>query len=69
MRLMYLFAITAVTRSIDLSASYYVRDELTARALTDAMKRGVKLRIIVPGEHTDSDTVRNALRATWGPVA
>ena len=68
MRLMYLFAITAAARSIDLSASYFVPDELTARTLTDAMKRGVKVRIIVPGEHTDSETVRSASRATWGPL-
>ncbi len=68
MRLMYLFAITAVSRSIDLSASYFVPDELTARTLLEAMKRGVKVRIVVPGEHTDSETVRHASRATWGPL-
>lgn len=68
MRLMYLFALTAAARSIDLSASYFVPDELTARTLTDALKRGVKVRIIVPGDHTDSETVRSASRATWGPL-
>ena len=68
MRLMYLFAITAASRSIDLSASYFVPDELTARTLLEAMKRGVKVRIVVPGEHTDSETVRHASRATWGPL-
>jgi cardiolipin synthase A/B len=68
MQLMYLFAITAATRSIDLSASYFVPDEMMSRALVDAMKRGVKLRIVVPGEHIDSDVVRSASRATWGPL-
>ena len=68
MQLMYLLAISAASRSIDLSASYFVPDELAVRALTDAMARGVKLRIIVPGEHIDSDTVRSASRATWGPL-
>ena len=68
MRLMYLFAITAAARSIDLSASYFVPDELATRALVEAMKRGVKLRIVVPGGHTDSETVRSASRATWGPL-
>ena len=28
----------------------------------------MKLRIVVPGEHIDSDTVRGASRATWGPL-
>ena len=68
MQLMYLLAITAATRSIDLSAAYFVPDALTQRALLDAMQRGVRLRIIVPGAHTDSETVRSASRALWGPL-
>ena len=68
MQLMYLFAITAAARSIDLSASYFVPDDLVSRALVDAMKRGVRLRIVVPGEHIDSETVRSASRAKWGPL-
>ncbi len=68
MQLMYLFAVTAASRSIDLSAAYFVPDELTLKALTDALKRGVRLRILLPGEHIDSDTVRSASRAMWGPL-
>ena len=68
MQLMYLFAITAASRSIDLSASYFVPDDLVISALVEAMKRGVKLRIVLPGEHIDSDTVRSASRASWGPL-
>ena len=68
MQLMYLLAINAASRSIDLSAAYFVPDELSVRALVEAMARGVKLRIVVPGEHIDSDTVRSASRASWGPL-
>ena len=68
MQLMYLMAITAASRSIDLSAAYFVPDEMASRALVAAMKRGVKLRIVVPGEHTDSETVRKASRARWGDL-
>ncbi len=68
MQLMYLMAITAATRTIDLSAAYFVPDELTSKALVSALKRGVRLRIVVPGEHIDSDTVRGASRARWGPL-
>jgi cardiolipin synthase A/B len=68
MQLMYLLAITSASRSIDLSASYFVPDPLAVRTLIEAIKRGVKLRIVVPGEHIDSDTVRSASRATWGPL-
>ena len=68
MQLMYLLAVTAASRSIDLSAAYFVPDELTLQALVEAMQRGVKLRIVVPGKHIDSETVRKASRATWGPL-
>jgi cardiolipin synthase A/B len=68
MQLMYMMAITAASRSIDLSAAYFIPDDLAVRALTEAMNRGVKLRIIVPGGHTDSETVRSASRARWGPL-
>jgi len=68
MQLMYLFAITAAAKTIDLSASYFVPDELTQNALIDAMHRGVKVRIVVPGGHIDSETVRSASRANWGAL-
>ena len=68
MQLMYLLSIAAASHSIDLSAAYFVPDELTSNALVAALKRGVKLRIIVPGEHIDSDAVRHASRAQWGPL-
>ena len=68
MQLMYLLAVTAASRSIDLSAAYFVPDALMLQALVEALKRGVKLRIVVPGKHIDSDTLRSASRAMWGPL-
>ncbi|MEO8303272.1 MAG: phospholipase D-like domain-containing protein [Betaproteobacteria bacterium] len=68
MHLMYLLAITAATRSIDLSSAYFVPDELTRQTLVDAANRGVKVRIITPGEHMDAQTVRRASRAEWGDL-
>jgi cardiolipin synthase A/B len=68
MVLMYLMAIVASRRSIDLSAAYFVPDELTLQALVDAMRRGVRLRIITPGPHTDAEVVKSASRASWGAL-
>ncbi|MGZ5155009.1 MAG: phospholipase D-like domain-containing protein, partial [Caldimonas sp.] len=68
MELMYLMAITAAAHTIDLSASYFVPDDLSMRALLEAIKRGVRIRIVVPGEHIDSETVRQASRAKWGAL-
>ncbi|MDQ6638400.1 MAG: phospholipase D-like domain-containing protein [Pseudomonadota bacterium] len=68
MELMYLLAITASSKTIDLSAAYFVPDLLPRRALVAAMKRGVRLRIIVPGKHIDSEAVRLASRDRWGEL-
>ena len=68
MQLMYQLSITAARDTIDLSSAYFVPDELTTKALTDALKRGVKIRIITPGQIIDTDTVRAASRGTWGPL-
>ncbi|WP_202840385.1 phospholipase D-like domain-containing protein [Luteimonas saliphila] len=68
MHLMYLSAIAAATRSIDLSAAYFVPDELIADALLAARRRGVRVRVLLPGEHIDSDTVKLSSKASWGPL-
>lgn len=68
MQLMYHMAVTAAEQSIDLSAAYFVPDELTLTLLMDALRRGVRLRIVTPGEHTDTETVKSASRGTWGPL-
>ncbi|WP_306553225.1 phosphatidylserine/phosphatidylglycerophosphate/cardiolipin synthase family protein [Acidovorax sp.] len=68
MQLMYHLAITAAERSIDLSVAYFVPDELTHKLLMDALARGVRLRLVTPGEHTDTETVKAASRATWGEL-
>ena len=38
------------------------------KALLAARQRGVRIRIIVPGEHIDSEAVRLASKAEWGPL-
>jgi cardiolipin synthase A/B len=68
MQLMYLLAIAAAQHAIQLSSAYFVPDALTLKTLLDALKRGVKIQIITPGEHMDAETVRRASRARWGPL-
>ncbi|HYJ99281.1 MAG TPA: phospholipase D-like domain-containing protein, partial [Burkholderiaceae bacterium] len=68
MHLMYLLAVTAATHTIHLSSSYFVPDELALGALVAAAKRGVKVKIITPGGEIDTETVRRASRARWGPL-
>ena len=68
MQLMYHLAITAAERSIDLSVAYFVPDDLTRKLLMYALARGVRVRLVTPGEHTDTETVKAASRATWGEL-
>jgi cardiolipin synthase len=67
MHLMYLLSIAAARRTIDLSMAYFVPDPLASAAIVAALKRGVRVRVIVPGKNTDVALVRSAGRATWGP--
>ena len=68
MELMYLLSITSAARTIDLSSAYFVPDDLMIGALEAALRRGVRVRIVVPGPHIDSETSRSASRARWEPL-
>jgi cardiolipin synthase len=68
MELMYLLAITSAKRTIRLSSSYFVPNEMAVKSMVAAMKRGVKLQIITPGKHIDTETVRSASKARWGDL-
>ncbi|SIR02284.1 phospholipase D-like domain-containing protein [Solilutibacter tolerans] len=68
MHLMYLMAIAAAEHTIDLQAAYFVPDDLIIQALIAARHRGVRIRVIVPGKHIDSTTVKLASKAHWGEL-
>ncbi len=68
MHLMYLMAIAAAEKTIDMEAAYFVPDDLALHALLAARKRGVRVRILVPGPHIDSESVRLASKAQWGDL-
>lgn len=66
MHLMVLLAITAAHRTIDIENSYFVPDDLSVDALIAARERGVRVRILVPGRHTDAPLGRWAAHALYG---
>jgi cardiolipin synthase len=65
---MVLMAIAAAEQSIDIEAAYFVPDELVKKALIAARHRGVRVRIILPGPYTDSESVRLSSRREWGDL-
>ena len=68
MHLMYLLSIAAASKTIHLSMAYFAPDDVALQALVDAVRRGVKVQIILPGPHTDAALVQNASRARWGAL-
>jgi cardiolipin synthase len=68
MQLMFLMSVTAAAKDIRIASAYFVPDKLTRRTLIAASKRGVRVRIIVPGRHIDQQIVRSASRANWGEM-
>jgi cardiolipin synthase len=68
MLVMFLLAITAARRSIEITSSYFVPDAMSIMALAAAARRGVAVRILVPGRYTDVPLVRRASRAQWGKL-
>ena len=67
-RLMYLLSIAAARHSILLANSYFVPDDLAVEELIAARKRGVRIQIVVPGEHIDTHLVRHASHSRWQPL-
>jgi len=61
-KLLYIVSIVSATKSIYISNAYFVPDRDTIRALEGAVRRGVDVRVIVPGEYTDVPLVRQASR-------
>ena len=61
-KLLYIISIVSAEKSIYISNAYFVPDRDTIRALEGAVRRGVDVRVVVPGEHTDVPLVRQASR-------
>jgi cardiolipin synthase len=61
-KLLYIISIVSAVKSIYISNAYFVPDIDTLRALEGAVRRGVDVRVIVPGEDSDVPIVRQASR-------
>ncbi|MEO5914108.1 MAG: phospholipase D-like domain-containing protein [Luteolibacter sp.] len=65
-RLMYLLSITAAEKSLRVGNAYFVPDDLVTDTLIAAVRRGVTVEVLVPGQHLDSALVRRSSRHRWG---
>lgn len=65
---LFLYTLASAREEVLLGTAYFVPDRLIRMAICDALKRGIKVRIIVPGPITDYRIVRTASRALWGEM-
>jgi len=68
MQLMYLLSIAAASKSIHLSMAYFAPDTVAMDTLVAALRRGVRIQLLLPGPHTDAEIVQKASRAKWGDL-
>ncbi len=63
--MLYLLVIAGARRTLDITTPYFVTDESTTWALEDAVRRGVKIRMLVEGDKTDAMPVKHASRQAY----
>lgn len=68
MQLMYLLSFAAARKQILLGTAYLVPDQVTIDTLVEARKRGVQVKIVIPGTTTDKMITLHASRACWGQM-
>ena len=65
MHLMHLLSIAYARHSLDLEASCFLPDALLVQTLVAAVTRGIRVRILVPDKHRDSEAIRVASKPEW----
>jgi cardiolipin synthase len=52
-------------KTLDICTPYFITDESSEWSLAQAVKRGVKIRVLVEGEHTDARPVKYSSRSAY----
>jgi cardiolipin synthase len=66
--MLYFVAIQSARKSIHIQNAYFVPSRQIREALIQAARRGVDVRIMVPGRHMDQPLVRTASRLHYGEL-
>jgi cardiolipin synthase len=65
MKRLYLLGLASARRSVEITTPYFIPDESSLWSLEDAVRRGVRIRLIVEGDTTDALPVKHASRAYY----
>jgi len=67
-RVLYQIMFAAARKSILINTPYFLPDRSMRAALADAKKRGVEVKIVVPGKHADHTLTRSSGRSAYGDL-
>jgi cardiolipin synthase len=67
-RMLFQTLIASARRTIHITTPYFLPDRGAREALIDAMRRGIELKIIVPGRHSDHLLTRRSSRRLYGDL-
>ena len=67
-RVLFQCLIAAARESISINSPYFVPDKSTQRELIRAAERGVRVRVVAPGEWNNHGMTRRLSRRTYGPL-
>jgi cardiolipin synthase len=67
-RVLYQIMFAAARKSILINTPYFLPDRSLRAALADAKKRGVDVKIVVPGTHADHALTRSSGRSWYGDL-
>jgi cardiolipin synthase len=67
-RVVFQMLVEGAVSEIEICTPYFLPDRALRRALARAARRGVRVRVIVPGPHTDQRLVRLASRRMYGEL-
>jgi cardiolipin synthase len=67
-RIMYYLSIVCARKSIFIANPYFVPDDQAIEILVDAKKRGVDVKVMVPGTHMDNNIARDNSRRLYGKL-
>jgi cardiolipin synthase len=62
---LYLLTVAAAHRTLDICSPYFILDDSSDWSLAEAVKRGVRVRILVEGDMTDAKPVKYASRDAY----
>jgi len=67
-RVVFQTLLASATKTIDINSPYFVPDKSVRAELAKAAKRGVRVRVIVPGKQSDHMMTRSAGRRRYGEL-